>query len=124
MPAHHNAQATTSKSKKASTAKDTTTGSPSSSEKKHSSPPPLQQPKASTANRPRYVLFPEVYLPALDPMPVPLMGITVSPLLDATGRTTVGVLLHIVYFNGRLFTYEIRVAKRSRDPPSFDHVFL
>ncbi|KAG0267876.1 hypothetical protein DFQ27_008056 [Actinomortierella ambigua] len=79
---------------------------------------------SSSESRPRYVLFPEVYLPAIDPLPVPLMGVAVSPLLDAARRTTVGVLLHIVYLNGHLFSYEIRLGKQSCDPPSLDHVFL
>ncbi|KAF9974078.1 hypothetical protein BGZ73_002639 [Actinomortierella ambigua] len=120
------------KAKASKLAKDTP-GQPSSSSKEsQSSGTATQQLPASSSSssqpssetRPRYVLFPEVYLPAIDPLPVPLMGMAVSPLLDAAQHTTVGVLVHIVYLNGHLFSYEIRLGKQSCDPPSLDHVFL
>ncbi|KAF9187877.1 hypothetical protein BGZ51_000972 [Haplosporangium sp. Z 767] len=68
----------------------------------------------------KHVLFPEVYLPRLEPPPSPLVGVSVLPLLrrpsGPSSASSVGsFLLHLVYVDSQLYSYEIVLGNVEED---------
>ncbi|KAF9136218.1 hypothetical protein BGW39_003663 [Mortierella sp. 14UC] len=99
-----------------------------------------------------YVLFPETYLPRLEPSPLPLYGVCVVPLQYATpapgstrkssisgtsqsprsdpssssspSPTPTLFVLHLMYMDSQLFSYELRLRNDKDDPVRFSNIFV
>ncbi|KAG0259882.1 hypothetical protein BG011_002333 [Mortierella polycephala] len=60
----------------------------------------------------KHVLFPEAYLPRLEPPPSPLIGVSVLPLIrrpsgPASTLPVGSFILHLAYVDSQLYSYEI-----------------
>ena len=83
-----------------------------------------------------FVLFPEMYLPRLEPPPLPLYGISVVPLQrskpsssssrkgNVTAGTPTSFILHLMYMDSQLFSYELRLRKDRDDPVRLSNIFV
>ncbi|KAG0288989.1 hypothetical protein BGZ96_007344 [Linnemannia gamsii] len=91
-----------------------------------------------------FVLFPEMYLPRLEPPPLPLYGVSVVPLQPSKpsasrkGNTSTGAptptstpastptsfILHLMYMDSQLFTYELRLRNDRDDPVRLSNIFV
>ncbi|KAG0381132.1 hypothetical protein BGX24_009079 [Mortierella sp. AD032] len=96
-----------------------------------------------------YVLFPEMYLPRLEPSPLPLYGVSVVPLQHtapgSTSRAGKGsssdlsqsarpnpspsrsptlFILHLMYMDSQLFSYELRLRSDKDDPVQLGNIFV
>lgn len=97
--------------------------------------------KTITINGVNFVLFPEMYLPRLEPPPLPLYGISVVPLQRSKpssssssssssrkGSVTAGMptsfILHLMYMDSQLFSYELRLRKDRDDPVRLGSIFV
>ncbi|KAF9340826.1 hypothetical protein BGZ91_012363 [Linnemannia elongata] len=89
--------------------------------------------KTITIKGVNFVLFPEMYLPRLEPPPLPLYGVSVVPLQRSKpssrkGNMTAGMptsfILHIMYMDSQLFSYELRLRKDRDDPVRLANIFV
>lgn len=91
-----------------------------------------------------FVLFPEMYLPRLEPPPLPLYGVSVVPLQPSKptasrkGNTSTGAptltltpastptsfILHLMYMDSQLFSYELRLRSDRDDPVRLNNIFV
>ncbi|KAF9905603.1 hypothetical protein EC991_001502 [Linnemannia zychae] len=97
-----------------------------------------------------YVLFPEMYLPRLEPSHLPLYGVSVVPLQYATpasggsrkhniggvsqlprsgpstspSSTPTLFILHLMYMDSQLFSYELRLRNDKDDPVRLGNIFV
>ncbi|KAG0335664.1 hypothetical protein BG000_007333 [Podila horticola] len=85
----------------------------------------------------KYVLFPEMYLPRLEPPFSPLAGISITPMQRTpfSSRNTVSsssaltpssasFMLHMLYLNNVMFSYELRIKNEKDDPIALNHLFV
>ncbi|KAK3834818.1 MAG: hypothetical protein JOS17DRAFT_737851 [Linnemannia elongata] len=94
--------------------------------------------KTITVNGVNFVLFPEMYLPRLEPPPLPLYGVSIVPLQrskptssssssrkgNATAGTPTSFILHLMYMDSQLFSYELRLRKDRDDPVRLGNIFV
>ncbi|KAF9088633.1 hypothetical protein BGX23_007224 [Mortierella sp. AD031] len=99
----------------------------------------------------KYVLFPEMYLPRLEPSPFPLYGVSIVPLQQSTTTATLSssssaaatktnsrtrsarragpspsstFMLHLMYMDSQLYSYEIRLRSDKDDPVGHGNIFV
>ncbi|KAF8940506.1 hypothetical protein BGZ47_007723 [Haplosporangium gracile] len=97
--------------------------------------------KTMTIESVNYVLFPEMYLPGLEPPPLPLYGVSVVPLqrskpspprngtagtrsAAAGTPTPTSFILHLMYMDSQLFSYELRLRNDRDDPVRLCNIFI
>ncbi|KAF9143543.1 hypothetical protein BGX30_000159 [Mortierella sp. GBA39] len=111
--------------------KDTDTDRPKSKSKNH------DMNKTITIKGVNFVLFPEMYLPRFEPPPLPLYGVSVVPLQrskpssssssrkgNVTAGTPTSFILHLMYMDSQLFSYELRLRKDRDDPVRLGNIFV
>lgn len=85
----------------------------------------------------KYVLFPEMYLPRLEPPLSPLAGISIVPMhwRSSSSRTTMSssstpipssasYILHMLYLNNVMLSYELRIKKEKTEPIGLNSLFV
>jgi hypothetical protein len=102
------------------------------------------EPKTITIKGVNFVLFPEMYLPRLEPPPLPLYGVSVVPLQPskptpsrkgnspartptpalAPVSTPTSFILHMMYMDSQLFSYELRLRNDRDDPVRLNNIFV
>ncbi|KAF8938032.1 hypothetical protein BGZ58_001714 [Dissophora ornata] len=108
----------------------------------------VEKDKETTTQRPtitiqgaKYVLFPEMYLPRLEPPPFPLFGVSIVPLQrpnhlarsssssnnpssPSSACSSASYMLHLAYFDSQFYSYEIRLRNEKDDPVGLSNVFV
>ncbi|KAG0030190.1 hypothetical protein BGZ81_002957 [Podila clonocystis] len=85
----------------------------------------------------KYILFPEMYLPRLEPPFSPLAGISIvsmqrKPLSNRTAvsssstptSSSVSFILHMLYLNNVMLSYELRIKNEKDDPIGLNNLFV
>ncbi|KAF9152755.1 hypothetical protein BG015_004772 [Linnemannia schmuckeri] len=102
---------------------------------------PKDKSETMTIEGVNYVLFPEMYLPRLEPPPLPLYGVSVVPLqrskpspprndtaetksAAAGTPTPTSFILHLMYMDSQLFSYELRLRNDRDDPVRLCNIFV
>lgn len=83
----------------------------------------------------KYVLFPEMYLPRLDPPLSPLAGISIVPMQRSSSSRNTGssstpipssasYILHMLYLNNVMLSYELRIKTGKCEPIGLNSLFV
>ncbi|KAF9429511.1 hypothetical protein BGZ94_000053 [Podila epigama] len=70
----------------------------------------------------KFVLFPETYLPRQEPPLAPLVGVSMARI--ANRETLSAVILHLLYLDNTMHSYELRIRNEKEDPVSVSNLFV